>query len=287
MNEETDTKKTSPRLPLASVWLFFVLVYCWSWSFWILAAVLGLGVNTTGGNTLKLIGLAGPMLGGIGFAYFTQSKEGFRQYLSRIVDPRRISPRWWLVVALFVPGILALSVLIDITSGGSTTLALIEKRLAPFLAAPSTIIPFVFGVFINGPFPEELGWRGYILDRLQEKWSALKSSLILGAIWAIWHTPLFFMTGSHHQTQGVWSPWFWLFMAGVMPTALIFTWVFNNTQRSTLAAILLHFIANLAYELANVSPGTNLYSFIIWIVAALVVVAFWGTDTLTRKVVAK
>jgi len=28
-------------------------------------------------------------------------------------------------------------------------------------------------VFFIGPFPEELGWRGYVLDRLQAKWNAL------------------------------------------------------------------------------------------------------------------
>jgi membrane protease YdiL (CAAX protease family) len=43
-------------------------------------------------------------------------------------------------------------------------LAQIGKRVTPFLSAPLTIIPFAVHLFIYGPFPEELGWGGYVLD---------------------------------------------------------------------------------------------------------------------------
>jgi hypothetical protein len=45
--------------------------------FWILAAVLRTSVQTTLGQMLLLLGLLGPMLGGIGFTYLTQDKESF------------------------------------------------------------------------------------------------------------------------------------------------------------------------------------------------------------------
>jgi CAAX protease family protein len=80
-----------------------------------------------------------------------------------------------------------------------------------------TIVPFALGVFVHGPFPAELGWRGYVLDRLQSRWNVVVSSLILGAIWALWHLPLFFIKDMIHCAQGVWSPWFWQFMLGVIP----------------------------------------------------------------------
>ena len=44
-----------------------------------------------------------------------------------------------------------------------------------------------------GQAGEELGWRGYLLPRLTA-WTGLASaSLIVGAVWAAWHLPLFFM----------------------------------------------------------------------------------------------
>ena len=146
-----------------------------------------------------------------------------------------------------------------------------------------TIIPFALHLFIYGPFPEELGWRGYVLDRLQARWNALVSSLNLGATWALWHLPLFFIKDTLFYSQGAWSPWFWLFMIQAIAVAVIFTWIFNNTRRRTLAAILFHFMANLTPDLVNVTANTNFYSTLLWVIAAIVVVKFWGAGTLRRR----
>lgn len=270
-------------LTLNRLWLFFILVFCWTWFFWLLAAAWGTSVQTASGKSLLFLGLLGPMLGGIGFTYLAQDKEYQRQYWSRIVDSRRIGAKWCAIIFLFVPVLMAIAVLLDVASSGNETLARIGGRVTPFLSTPLAIVPFALAVFMRGPFFEELGWRAYALDQLQARWNALVSSVILGTIWALWHLPLFFFKDTLHYAQGVWSPWFWLFMVGIIPAAVIYTWIFNNTQRSTLAAIFFHFMSNVTYELANVTDGTNLYATLLWIVAAVVVVAFWGAPTLTRR----
>ncbi|MCI0607333.1 CPBP family intramembrane metalloprotease [bacterium] len=38
---------------------------------------------------------------------------------------------------------------------------------------------------------EELGWQGYLLPRLQQRYSAFVCSIMIGIIWTFWHTPLF------------------------------------------------------------------------------------------------
>jgi len=126
-------------------------------------------------------------------------------------------------------------------------------------------------IFFIGPFPEELGWRGYVLDRLQAKWNALGSSLILGVVWALWHLPLFFIRDTYQYNQGAWSEWFWLFMIGIIPLAVIFTWIFNNTRRSTLAIILFHFMVVFTDELLNLTMRTDLYSTLLWVIVAMAV----------------
>src|SRR4026207_2511642 len=68
------------------------------------------------------------------------------------------------------------------------TIALIYQALgnqAPVLAAGATATTlfnqFIF-TFFSGPCLEETGWRGFALPRLQGRFNALVSSLILGVI---------------------------------------------------------------------------------------------------------
>ena len=272
--------KSNSQSVVASPWFFFIVTLGWSWFFWIPAAVLGISVQTRPGAILGLLGLLGPMLAGIGFTFLTQGKEGRRDYWLRIIDLKRIKPKWALVIFLFVPVMMTLTAILDLLSGGSV--APFEKTIASFLAQPLSLVPFALGIFFIGPFPEELGWRGYVLDRLQTKWNALSSSLILGVVWAMWHLPLFFIRDTYQYNQGAWSAWFWLFMVGIIPLAVIFTWIFNNTRRSTAAIILFHFMVVFTDELLNLTMRTDIYSTLLWIVAAIIVTVIRGTKTLTR-----
>ncbi len=284
MSEQVDYSRALRSPVLASPWPFFILVFCWTWFFWIFTAVLGISAQSALGITLVVVGLLGPMLGGVGFTYLTQDNEGWRQYWSRVVDAKRIPAKWYLVIFLFVPCLIAVAVLIDIALNGNAVLTLIGKRVSPFLSAPFMIVPFLLRAVIYGPLPEELGWRGYVLDRLQARWNALVSSLILGPIWALWHLPLFYIKDMNpFFSQGAWSLWFWLFMVGVIAMAVIYTWIFNNTRHSTLAVILFHFVTNITFEFTNVTAETNLYATLFWIVAAAGVVALWGAGSLTRR----
>ena len=66
----------------------------------------------------------------------------------------------------------------------------------------------------SGPIGEEIGWRGFALPRLLEKYSALSASLILGSVWAIWHLPLILV--GDFTAYGAFMP---------VIAAIVFTWV--------------------------------------------------------------
>ena len=266
----------------ASPWLFFIVVFAWSWSFWIAAAVLGLSARTLSGQGLELAGLLGPMLGGIAFTYLTQGSQGRRDYWRRIVDARRISASWYAVILLFAPVLWGLAALVDMATGNAVALSQIGHAMSSAVATPASALSLLLWTLLFGPIPEELGWRGYALDSLQAGSTALRASLILGAIWGLYHLPLFYLVGTYHAAQGPWSLWFWLFLVQVIPVTIVFTWIFNNTRRSTLAAILLHFTINLTAQLANLTGRTNIIVTALWLVAAVVVVVLFGPATLRR-----
>jgi uncharacterized protein len=93
-------------------------------------------------------------------------------------------------------------------------------------------------LFAGGPFFEEIGWRGFALPRLQRLYGPLVGTLILGALWGLWHLPLFLIP-SWDTPHG--SPLdIALFVIWAVSIAILFTWVFNNTKGSVLLVILAH-----------------------------------------------
>lgn len=128
-----------------------------------------------------------------------------------------------------------------------------------------------------GALPEELGWRGHTLDRLQNRWSALASSLVLGTVWVAWHVPMFFMQGTYQRSEvGLGTARFWLgFGAANLGLTILMTCVHNNTRRSTLSAILMHLMVNFTGELLDL-PHRLEHLRAVWMVVAVIgVVLAW------------
>ena len=110
----------------------------------------------------------------------------------------------------------------------------------------------------------------------------MASSLILGLVWALWHLPLFFIAGSYQSgLRG--APFCWLFPVQVVALSVAVTWICNHNRRSTLSAVLLHFMVNFVGELFLLTPRAEVCYALLWIIAAVVVPLVWGPKTLTRE----
>ncbi|MGA7227869.1 MAG: type II CAAX endopeptidase family protein [Acidimicrobiia bacterium] len=135
----------------------------------------------------------------------------------------------WYAVALFGPILLvavaaAINVALGATMPGGSQLS----EWTGFGAL--LLLQLAFG----GPW-EELGWRGFALPHLLDRWSALAASLILGCLWTVWHIPLFL---------GGTVPW--ADAAVVLAVSIPFTAVFLKTRGSVLIAFLMHGSLNAA-----------------------------------------
>ena len=276
MNENLRTTRPA----LASPWVYFLATYIWSGVFGGLAILMDLSMETAAGLVMVLLAALGPMVTGIAFTYLTRDKEGRRDYWKRIISFKRIPARWYLVIFLFVPILNGLAALLDVLTGG--TGATWGEATLNFLTNPSSIILSILFASLF-PFIEELGWRGYVLDRLQERHSALVSSLILGIVWSLWHLPTFFIRGSYQAGLGIGTPAFWLFFAGIVPLTFAFTWIYNNTTRSTLAVILFHAMVNFTGELFTLSERADTYSILLWFVTAIGITAVWSARAFTHR----
>ncbi|MBD3386035.1 CPBP family intramembrane metalloprotease, partial [candidate division KSB1 bacterium] len=257
----------------SSAWLFFLLNFVWTWAFWIPAAFLSRDGSTPLITALHFIGGVGPMLAALVLLYSVKDKQVRRDFWRRVFDIKRIKGRWYLVIFLTYPLLTLLPAALDILMNGAG----IRPELASqFIQQPLMILPVTIFFLFFGPIPEELGWRGYALDRLQTTRTALVSSLILGAFWASWHLPLFFIKGTYHNNLGVGTTAFYLFLIQPIIGSILYTWVYNNTNRSILSAILFHFMGNYLGELFELSERAEILQLMITVLFVVIVVFIWG-----------
>jgi membrane protease YdiL (CAAX protease family) len=90
-------------------------------------------------------------------------------------------------------------VIVGLTFGLNFASRLFPAGTAGVDRDPLTIGTVIFAIVIFGPgagFAEELGWRGYALEPLQQRYTARTASLIIGVAWSAWHLPLFLSGGN-------------------------------------------------------------------------------------------
>ncbi len=144
-------------------------------------------------------------------------------------------------------------------------------------------LPSVLPLLVLGPLSEELGWRGYAQDRLQTRWSHQLASLIIGAVWALWHLPLFFMPGtSQHELA---MPFIGFFF-GILSMSVMFGWLHNHTGGSVWMAIFFHWIYTYAGQVVATGITRNsLYNaleYSPYVAMALLVIFVWGQELKRR-----
>jgi len=211
----------------------------------------------------------------------TQGKAGVVALLKRFLI-WRVGWRWWLTALLLYPAVLFCAVLInrEITQTPLDFSGVFAHRIfgaSAFL--PMFVVPFFFvDAISNG---EEIGWRGYVLPRVQANHSALAAALIVGVIWALWHLPKFLAPDNT-------SP-FWLFMIRTISASVVYAWMYNNTRGSLLLTTMLHAGANTAgvfLPIANTAKGDNVDALVVQVVLevclAIGVTLYSGVASLSR-----
>jgi len=250
---------------------FFLFTFGWSFVFWFLTVVLG-GIDQSPGSVLQYVGGAGPLIAALVLTHFFEKPPAQKDFWSRTFDPRRIPWRWMLVALLIHPMILIIVTAVDLILGGTLQLK------TDSLTSLGSILNLVFFVFVFGPLPEEMGWRGVGYDRLQRQANALTASLILGVAWAAWHIPLFLIEGTFQNQLGFGSFRFWVFLASNVPLTIIITWVYNHTNKSILSAALVHFSGNIIGAILTKTDQLAFLELLGLTIVAVFIIARFGVN---------
>jgi membrane protease YdiL (CAAX protease family) len=210
---------------------FFTLTYLLTWGYFVLFRALQLPQKRI------FLGAAGPTVVAFLILAITLGKPGTLRLLRSYVH-WRVGVQWYLVAVIGAAVLIFLS------------FAVVPGARAHFVALDWTLLrswlrSFVVVLFFPpaGPLLEEGGWRGFALPRLQRLHGPLVGTLILGALWGVWHLQLFVgplaMTSPNASFVSVVIS-FVLFTIGVTGLSVFMTWVFNNTGGSVLLAVLAH-----------------------------------------------
>lgn len=257
------------------VWLYFVVAYAFSWAFWIPNALLAHGVELPPGLKNFLQGpfnpaAFGPLVAAFLLTFLDEGGRGVWVLLKRGFDLR--FNKIWLAAVLFLP----LAVF-----GGSVGVAILAG-VRPFdpsviVNPPYALIAFFVILLTGGPLQEEFGWRGYALPRLQSCFSPLMSSLVVGFFWWLWHLPAVFIPGRFMTDNLV---VFLALLIVLLLTAILFTWVYNNTNGSILSAMLMHAAMNWSIWMAMPDMKMDLpvsaFMIIFLLAAAGLILWRWG-----------
>lgn len=248
---------------------FFLLVFLLSIPFLILGAMAG---DLTKILPIKLplsaLMTFCPLLSATILVYQQRKMLGVKELLKLSFDFKKIKDKKWFIPIIFLmPLITLLSYWLMQMAGVP-----LPEPQTPLLAAL-----IFFSIFLIGAIGEEIGWMGYVIDPMQNRWGALKAGIILGSIWAIWHIIPYSQV---HQTP------MWIVGQCISTVFLrvIMVWIYNNTDKSVFAVILFHAMINVSIFLfPNYGSHYNPFVGAIFIILTAVIVIFlWGSKTLAR-----
>ncbi len=259
--------KTSFRFP----WRFLILAYSFSWLFWIPVVLTGQDYQASPVLlAFVFLGVFGPGLAGILMTYVEGGWAGGRDFWARALDVRRVRPGWVLIIFLMWPGFHLAALLINRWLGGAPPE---YGFLREMIAQPAQIPVVLFLYFLQAAL-EDLGWRGYLQERLQKVWTPLAAALVIGIFHAAWHLPLFWMVGTNQINYGF-DLDLLIFVLVVTAISIFSTWCYNANNRSTLAVIALHWTGNLCLDLFLLpEPGERIVK-ILMIVSAGLIAGLW------------
>ncbi len=259
--DSLNTTKSRPRSPLK----FFLLVFALSLPFLMAGSLVGHQLVPGVPVTALLVAFC-PAAAAVILVYREGKTAGVSELLKRAFDCTRIRAKiWYAPMFLLMPGVTILSYGWMCWSGAP--LPIPQIRVVATLAMSLAIFILALG--------EELGWSGYAIDPMQDRWGALPASILLGLVWALWHiVPLVQV----HRSPA-WIAWWCL---GTVAARVLIVWLYNNTGKSVFAAAIFHATINVTWQWFPIrgsywDPRVN---GVIMAIAAVGVAMVWGPRTL-------
>jgi uncharacterized protein len=186
--------------------------------------ILGLIADVPQKAVVVVLGNIGPGLSATVVVSLTEGSQRVRELWGGLKD-WRLNPAWLIFVFMLVPTLDSLALFGYWCLGGKVV----------GIGNPIRLLLLIVFNLPFAPLWEEVGWRGFLLQRLEARHNGLRASLILACIWGPWHLPLYWNSSSEYI---LW------FLAMIIPLAVVFTWIYNRSRGSLVPVVILHVMVN-------------------------------------------
>ena len=262
--------------------VFYGLSTAIPWAFWFAAAYVSriTPANRFTGvavGILGVIGLLGPTF--VAMSMIWPDSDLRADIRRRIVGFGDIRPIYLFLTCFVMLASILLAQAISLLFGHSTD----QFGLSGMSSFSAGIFPGWFLLFL-APLVEELAWHSYGTDCLRQRMNLLKTSLLFGVFWAIWHMPLSFIKGYYHSNVAETGLLYSLnFVVSLVPYVVLMNWLYYKTNRSILVAIIFHITAGVFNEMFRTHPDSKVIQTVLLLLMAIVVVVKERGFFLTRE----
>jgi uncharacterized protein len=265
--------------PLAT---YLVLAFTIAWSFWVPLALLyhgGSDVESLLSSplviALQTLGVTAPMIAAVAVTGVTGGKAGVRNLLNGL-RLWRVGACWYLAACLLVPVLAVIGVGVRAALGvdpavpeGSALADMLGEIgwIGVALTFPLQLLPLCFG----SPLLEEPGWRGFAFARLQDRMPAAWAAFLVGAIWGLWHLPLFIAL---HENLPVVATL-------IVMHGFLLAWLYANT--SSLALVVLGHASQAVANNSLSLPDQGIVQIGVTIAVCTAILIFFRLDDLRPR----
>jgi membrane protease YdiL (CAAX protease family) len=251
---------------------FYAVVFAISWGGLFIAVGPTTNMSAVELPPVALLSMvAGPIVAGILLTGLVYGKAGYRELLSRLLR-WRVGARWYAVALLTAP-LLYMAVLFGLSQISPVFLPAIvtaDDKVAYLL--------FNLAVALAAGFLEEIGWTGFAVPALRQRYGVFATGLIAGVMWGLWHflgNVMAAETVSGTLPLSVYLPLilFDLLVGSLVPFRVLMVWVYDHTKGSLLLAMLMHVSLTASVRILNPVP---LEGASIFILDFVLTVAMWA-----------
>jgi membrane protease YdiL (CAAX protease family) len=253
---------------------YFALTFAISWGgvLLVIGGLPGMTAVKAQDNSLFPLALmamvAGPSVTGILLTGLIDGRTGLREFRGRLLK-WRVGARWY-AVALFAAPLLAIAT--------TLTLSLFSPEFRPGIIVSNdkaAVLLLGLVVGLTAGFFEELGWTGFAIPHLKQRYGVLATGLIVGVLWSAWHVlVVIWGIGDRAGTIPI-AVFIIVDGLGSLPAfRVLMVWVYDRTE-SLFVGMLMHVsITACTLILTPQTTGTSLLTYgVVFAAATWVVIA--------------